>query len=267
MKVSKNELKRFLNIAQKISYEVGEWLKKNQKNKQKIEYKGGSQLNLVTKADKKADEMILKMLKKELPSHYVVSEETENERTENDGFVWYVDPLDGTTNYAHGFPFYCVSLALLIDGEIKIGVVYCPRLNEIFECIKGEGAYLNKKRIRVSDTKEVGKSLLATGFPYDLREDPDEVIGNFIKFCLKARGIRRAGSAALDLCYLAAGIFDGFWEVKLHPWDIAAGILMIREAGGIVTDFQNNDTDIFSKHILASNGKIHKQLVKIINVK
>jgi len=177
---------------------------------------------------------------------------------------WVIDPLDGTTNFAHGLPWFCTSLALEVEGEIVLGIVYNPVLKECFSAIKEKGAFLNQKPIRVSQTKELGKALLATGFPYDIQQNPEPVMTRFRNMIMHARGVRRAGSAALDLCYVACGRFDGFWEERLHPWDTAAGMLIVQEAGGRVSDFSNNFYSIYGKEILATNGFLHRDMLKIL---
>jgi myo-inositol-1(or 4)-monophosphatase len=177
---------------------------------------------------------------------------------------WLIDPLDGTTSYSHGLPHFSVSIALEIEGEIEAGVVFNPCLNECFSAIKGMGAHLNGQRIKVSKTKELNRSLLATGFPYDRVESPQNNLDHFNAFILKIHGIRRMGSAALDLCYTAAGRFDGYWEMKLSPWDSAAGLVIVKEAGGTVTGFGGGAYTIYDNEILASNGHIHDKMIEVL---
>ena len=175
-----------------------------------------------------------------------------------------IDPLDGTTNYAHSLPIFSVSVALLVGGQAQVGVVYSPMLGEMFWALRGEGAYLNEDRIIVSGEVDLNKSLLATGFPYDLRDSSVNNVDYFNTFIFKSQAVRRCGSAALDLAYTAAGRFDGFWELKLHPWDTAAGALLVEEAGGMITDFSGRPFDPFHGECLASNGIIHTQMREII---
>ncbi|MDP3017736.1 MAG: inositol monophosphatase family protein, partial [Deltaproteobacteria bacterium] len=177
---------------------------------------------------------------------------------------WIIDPLDGTINYYRGFPFFSVSIGLEEDGEVILGVVYIPVLDELFVAQKGEGAFLNGKRISVSQTDQLKRSFLATGFPYDVQERPEYYLRYFHQFIRQTFAIRRPGSAAIDLCYVAAGRFDGFWELKLHPWDVAAGILLITEAGGKATGFKGQPLSIYAEETLASNGLIHEQMLQAI---
>jgi myo-inositol-1(or 4)-monophosphatase len=179
-------------------------------------------------------------------------------------YKWVIDPLDGTTNYAHTFPIWCVSIALEWHGDIVLGCVYDPNRDELFTAVKGKPARLNGKLIRVSERRRLDQSLLATGFPYDIQTSSINNLYHFVSFAKIARAVRRAGSAALDLCYLATGRFDGFWELKLHPWDMAAGTLIVEQAGGRVTDFRGKRFSIYSETILASNGAIHNQMRRVL---
>jgi myo-inositol-1(or 4)-monophosphatase len=261
--VNMKKANNFKKIAIKSALKGGEILHKYQGKVKKIGYKGV--INLVTEADHLSEDAIIKIIRKNFPEHNILTEESKGYNKESD-YKWIIDPLDGTTNYAHGFPVYCVSIALEIEGEIILGVVYNPVLEELFVAEKNKGAFLNGKRIYVSKTKELSRSLLATGFPYDIRESKINNLDHFTNFALRAQAIRRAGSAALDLCYLAKGIFDGFWELKLSPWDTAAGILMVKEAGGKVTDFRGENFSIYQKNILATNGKIHNQMIRVLKM-
>lgn len=177
---------------------------------------------------------------------------------------WILDPLDGTTNYAHGYPCFCVSLALEYDRKIIWGAVYDPIRDELFSAEKGNGAFLNSKRINVSSTEKLDRAMLCTGFPYDVRKSTDDILNVLEGFLKKAQAIRRDGSAALDLCYVAMGRFDGFWEVKLKPWDIAAGALIVQEAGGCATGFAGEFLDLNKGDVLASNSLIHDEMINII---
>jgi myo-inositol-1(or 4)-monophosphatase len=251
----------FKKIAIQSALKGGEILQGCLGKVKKIGYKGV--VNLVTEADRLSEDRIIKIIQKNFPEHNILTEESKGYEKDSD-YKWIIDPLDGTTNYAHGFPVYCISIALEKEGEIILGVVYNPVLKELFVAEKNKGALLNDKRICVSKTRELSKSLLATGFPYDIRESKINNLDHFANFALRVQAIRRAGSAALDLCYLAKGIFDGFWELKLSPWDTAAGILMVKEAGGKVTNFSGKKFSIYEKDILATNGKIHKQMIEVI---
>jgi myo-inositol-1(or 4)-monophosphatase len=253
----------FKKIATKGAHEAGSILKKNLGQIKKIDYKG--EVNLVTEIDQLSEKIITKIINDRYPDHEILAEESGAKKSTSP-YRWIIDPLDGTTNYAHGYPYFCVSIALEKEAKILLGVVYNPILDELFLAEKGKGAYLNGAKIQVSTTNELTRSLLATGFPYDIRESSINNLNNFNRFALKAQAIRRAGSAALDLCYVAMGRFDGFWELKLCPWDTAAGALMVTEAGGRVTDFKGNEFSIYSgdNETLASNSKIHKEMLGVL---
>ena len=254
-------MKDFKECAVKIAREAGVFLKDKLNSVHTIDYKG--EINLVTEVDKISEEMITSKINTLFPDHDILSEEfTDIDRGSD--FRWIIDPLDGTTNYAHGYPFFCVSIALERLNTVIVGIVYDPILDEMFVAEKGKGAFLNDREIHVSNTRGIIKSLLATGFPYDIREDSHNNLNYFNEMILEAQAIRRAGSAALDLAYVAAGRFDGFWELKLNPWDIAAGWLLVEEAGGIVTDMGGNDYHLESSSILASNGRIHKEMMDVL---
>ncbi|MBW2651022.1 MAG: inositol monophosphatase [Deltaproteobacteria bacterium] len=220
-------------FAISIARMAGSLLKDRFRENHEIDYKG--EIDLVTEADRMSEKILITEISRKFPDHNILSEES-TEIKKGSRYRWIVDPLDGTTNYAHGFPVFCVSIALERDGEVITGVVYNPVSEELFVAGKGEGAFMNDSSISVSRTTEISRSLLATGFPYDIRRDPNNNINYFGGMALEAQAIRRAGSAALDLAYTAAGRFDGFWELKLHPWDTAAGWLLVNEAGGTITD-------------------------------
>ncbi|MBI5198592.1 MAG: inositol monophosphatase [Nitrospirae bacterium] len=254
----------FKKTALKAAMEAGDILRRNFGKRHKIGYKG--EINLITEIDLRSEQRITKILKREYPDHDILAEEGEglNRKAE---YRWIIDPLDGTTNYAHGFPCFSISIALEKKERVILGVVFDPLRKEIYVALKGKGAYLNRKKINVSKTEKLSEALLATGFAYDVRVSPENNLDHFSNFILGAQGIRRAGSAALDLCYVASGRFDGFWEMKLKPWDMAAGYLIVKEARGEVTDFKGGTFNIFSKEILASNGKIHGEMVKVLNLR
>ncbi len=228
-----------------------------------IGYKGD--VNLVTEMDFLSEKIIVSEIRRRYPEHGFLAEEKTQEKTASP-YRWIIDPLDGTTNYAHGYPIYAVSIALEKKGEIILGAVYDPSREELFVAEKGKGARLNGRRIRVSSVTTISQSLLATGFPYDLRESKANNFDHFQNFALRVHAVRRAGSAALDLCYVAAGRFDGFWEMKLGPWDLAAGSLMVQEAGGRVTDFRGRPLSLDGKEVLASNSRIHREMMKILRM-
>jgi myo-inositol-1(or 4)-monophosphatase len=229
-----------------------------------IEFKGA--VDIVTDVDRKSEELIMAAIRKTFPGHGILTEESP-EVKQDSPFKWIIDPLDGTTNYSHGFPFFCVSIGFEEAGVVTFGAVYDPMLDELYTAEKGKGAYLNGKKITVSAINELGRGLLATGFPYDLRASKDNNLDFFSEFSLKAQAIRRAGSAALDLCYIASGRFDGYWEMKLRPWDVAAGSLIVNEAGGRVTDFSGGPFSIYGKECIASNGLIHGDMTRILSNK
>jgi myo-inositol-1(or 4)-monophosphatase len=251
----------FLDIAIAAAKEAGTLLSERFGKHLTIEKKG--QVNLVTNADRDSEKLIKNIILARYPEHSFKAEEG-TEFAKRSRYLWLVDPLDGTTNYAHGFPAYCVSIALLEDDEVIAACIYNPNLDECFTAEKGRGAFLNGLPIAPSVTEKLDDSLLATGFPYDIRESSETNLKEFGAFAIVARAIRRAGSAALDLAYTACGRFDGFWEFKLSPWDIAAGILIVREAGGKVTNWSGQKYDIFKGEVLASNGKIHDEMLGVL---
>lgn len=221
------------------------------------------EVDLVTEVDRASEELIVSRLKKAFPDHCFFAEERGAEG-ECSTHKWIIDPLDGTTNFAHGFPWFCVSIALEVAGEVVLGVVYHAMMDQLFTASNGRGAYLNGQRIRVSGRTPLRSSLVATGFPYDATSDNENNLENFARFQLAARGVRRAGAAALDLAYVALGRLDGFWECKLKPWDVAAGALLVVEAGGVVTNHAGAPYSVYDHRILASNGVIHQEMVELL---
>ena len=219
--------------------------------------------NLVTEVDQESERLIVEHLLGAYPGHGIIAEEGEYPPGTSP-FRWIIDPLDGTTNYTHGFPWFCVSIGLESAGELVAGVIYNPMHDELFTAASGGGAFLNGSRLHVSGRSPLKNTLLGTGFPYDCASDPANNFANFIAFQKSARGIRRAGAAALDLAYVAAGRLDGFWELKLKPWDVAAGVLLVREAGGVVTTFDGTAYDVFNHRIVASNGLIHAEMTAML---
>ncbi|UCH00681.1 MAG: inositol monophosphatase [Deltaproteobacteria bacterium] len=252
----------FRDLAVEIARDAGTFLRNRLNSAHKIDYKG--EINLVTEADRVSEEMITSKINHLFPDHDILAEEFTYTNRGSD-FRWIIDPLDGTTNYAHGYPVFCVSIALQRLDEIILGIIYNPMLSEMFVAEKDKGVFLNGREVHVSNTIRISESLVATGFPYDIREDTQNNLNYFNKMIMEARAIRRAGSAALDLAYVAAGRFDGFWEIKLSPWDTAAGWLMVVQAGGLVTDFRGKEYYLDSPVILASNGKIHKEMMDVLN--
>ena len=251
-----------LEVARQAAEEAGKILTGLFGQVKKIEKKGS--IDLVTEADLQSENTILNTIARHFPRDSVLTEEA-GELKQLPERVWIIDPLDGTTNYAHAFPFFAISIAMEFEKECVLGVVYNPYTGESFEAVKGSGAYLNRKRIHVSRTEKIQDSLLVTGFPYDVHENPQGVMECFQKMLVRAQGVRRPGSAALDLCYVASGIFDGFWEERLHPWDTAAGVVIVEEAGGIVTTFENDSYTPYHPSIVAANPFIHKGMIEVLN--
>ncbi len=260
--ITQNDIRYYLRFAKQTAIESGNLLLKKANPRNSIHFKG--RINLVTEADLASERFIIHSIETEFPHHSILAEE-ESARDKSSDFKWIIDPLDGTTNFAHRFPFFCVSIALEHRGKIIIGVVYDPVRDELFHASSAGGSFLNGKNIHVTTETKLSRSLLATGFPYDIGTSKEDNLKNFARFAKVARGIRRPGSAALDLCYLACGRIDGFWELKLSPWDTAAGKLLVEQAGGRVTDFNGQKYSIYEKYILATNGKIHGQMKIILS--
>lgn len=252
-------MENYLNTAVDIAREAGALLAQLFKRPKEIFYKRPS--DLVTDADRRSEAMIVERLRSYFPKHGIVAEEGGGGRTESD-FCWYVDPLDGTTNFAHGFPMFCVTLGLAYRGETIAGVVYDPLHEELFTAERDAGAYLNNKRIHVSKATNLAESLVATGFP-PFADNHDLNIKYYYRFTQLCHGVRRAGSAALDLCSVAAGRFEGFWELKLNPWDKAAGALLVSEAGGRVSNLRGGPFDLLGEPIFASNGLVHEAMIEV----
>jgi len=257
--MKKNE--QFLQVAIAAAKEAGRIQMLHFGRSHQVEYKGD--INPVTEVDTLCDQAIMQMIFNVFPDHDLLTEESSFKK-KGSPWRWIIDPLDGTTNYFHGYPCFCVSIGLEVEGEMTLGVVYNPILDELFYAEKGEGAYLNRDRIYVSCEDHLSQGFLCTGFPYDVRENADFYLSYFRQFMIKSFAIRRPGSAAIDLCYLAAGRFDGFWELNLHAWDMAAGSLIVTEAGGKVTDLQEKPFNIYEEEILASNGLIHQEMFEVI---
>jgi myo-inositol-1(or 4)-monophosphatase len=255
-------MKRFRKVAIEAARASGLFIKMSVGKTMKISYKG--RINIVTDVDKKSEAMITERLCRAFPSHSILAEE-ESPQDRASSYRWIIDPLDGTTNFAHGFPFFSVSIALERAGEAVLGIVYDPMRDELFSAEKGKGAYLNTKKISVSDVSIISHSLLSTGFSYGVKGAKNTNLRNFGRALARAQAIRRAGSAALDMCYVACGRFDGFWEMDLQPWDTAAASLIVKEAKGRVTRFDGSRYSHYDQEVLATNSSIHKQMVGILS--
>jgi myo-inositol-1(or 4)-monophosphatase len=249
-----------LDFLIKLSQKAGVYLLSQTGEELLIEHKG--RIDLVTNADKTSQDMIIKNIENKFPDHAIIAEEGYN-KSGKEGFAWYIDPIDGTTNFVHGVPMFCVSVALYKDASPIIGVCHNPSTRETFYAEKGKGAFLNGKRIYVSKTMNLLDALVATGFPYK-SEDMEKIIKCFSNVVGNVQGIRRFGSAALDLCYVACGRFDAFWEMELKPWDMAAGVLILEEAGGKVTDMEGAVFNLNKGDIAASNKIIHNKFLKLM---
>ena len=251
-----------LNFAIETARSAGQILLEKFGRKISVTKKGD--INLVTEADLASERLIIERVNSYYPKHSILAEESGSAIIDmNDMWKWIVDPLDGTTNYAHGYPCFCVTLALEHNGEIVVGVTFDPTRDELFAAERGQGASLNGRKIRVSETEKLSESLIVTGFPYDFKQK-DDFARHLTDFMLKSRGVRRDGSAAIDMAYVAGGRFDGFWEEGLNPWDVAAGVLLIEEAGGDVTYYDGSPFSIYKPPICASNGLIHTEMLGVL---
>ena len=250
-----------LDIAWQAASAAGNVIRNSWQQPTRIEYKGA--IDLVTPVDRESERTIVDVIRHYFPDHSILAEEETVRHGSDSENRWIVDPLDGTTNFAHGYPQFCISIAFECRGSVILGLVYDPIRQECFKASLGKGATLNHAMIRTSPVHEVDKALLATGFPYDRREFADFYLRYFKAFMTRCQGIRRGGSAALDLCYVACGRLDGFWELKLKPWDIAAGALIVAEAGGRTSDFSGNPFTICGNETLASNRLIHEEMTQI----
>lgn len=256
--------KTILATATEAALEAGAFLQYNIGKVKNIERKHGEETNLVTEIDKQSEALIIKKIKHRYPKHDILGEESGAEKLSSK-YRWIIDPLDGTTNYTHGLSLFCVTIGVEYNGEIIAGVIYDPMAGELFTASKGSGAFLNGTKIAVSATSRLIDSLLVTGFPYNVKSNPDKVVEHFVTFLPLAQGVRRLGSAALDMAYIACGRLDGYWEVFLNPWDKAAGILIVREAGGTVTTFDGDHIKvIYQPNTLASNGIIHDDMINVL---
>lgn len=252
---------KYLAVATEAVLEAGAIQKARYGQEIEIFKKGV--IDLVTEVDRTCEDAILRRLRSAFPDHDIVTEESQLAQT-GSRYVWFVDPLDGTTNFAHGYPFFCTSVALTVDGVAVAGAVYDPLKDELFTAARGAGAHLNGRRLRVSAATELLQSLLITGFPYDLRDDLQAKLRLFNRFMGHARAIRRDGAAALDLCYVAAGRVDGFWEERLQPWDMMAGVVMIEEAGGLITRFDGSPVGLSADEMVAAGPALHAAMLEVL---
>jgi len=258
-----SEWLEFLPVAREAAEAAGRLLRRGLDEAVEVGYKGA--VDLVTNFDGRAQEVIVGRISSSYPRHGFLAEEGLRSQEEAE-FLWVIDPLDGTTNFAHRLPVFAVSIGLVVGGRPVLGVVLDPVRGDLFTASAGGGARLDGRQVRVSSVDDLGRSLLATGFPYDIRDSPVNNLDHFQNFCLRAQAVRRCGSAALDLCYLACGRFDGFWELKLKPWDVAAGALIVTEAGGRVSDLDGGDHRIDNGETLATNGLIHEAMLEVIKL-
>jgi myo-inositol-1(or 4)-monophosphatase len=253
-------MQQFLEVAVDAAREAGDILMNAFERPHNITYKG--EVDLVTESDRRSEAAIVARLRSHFPQHAIVGEEGGTGATGAARYTWHVDPLDGTTNYAHGYPCFAVSIGLLDDGEPIVGAVLNPFSRELFTAMRGQGAYLNQKQIRVSPVDQLSKSLLATGFPTHLRTQSSNIL-YYWQFTLRSHGVRRDGAASLDLCSVACGRFEGFWEFGLKSWDTAAGMLLVREAGGTVSDLSGRPYRPGDREVLASNGRVHGEMQQV----
>ena len=252
-----------LNFAIRVARDAGRLLRDRVGTRIDIEHKGS--INIVTDVDLASERLIREAISTYYPRHEILAEEGGLSESGSE-YRWIVDPLDGTTNYAHGYPIFCVSIALECNGEVKLGVVYDPMRDELFAAEQGGGAALNNRPIRVSKTAELMQGLLSTGFPYDIKTSKMTNLEHWANFAMNAQALRRDGAAALDLCYVACGRFDGFWELNLSPWDTAAGALIVAEAGGRISDFAGGPFSNYKSEVLASNGLIHDRMIEVLKL-
>ena len=253
----------WLNSAITIAREAGVVVRQGFGKVQHLDFKGA--VNPVTETDTAAETLILSRLRTAFPEHAILGEETGGSPWDVPGPIWLVDPLDGTNNFAHGFPHFCVSIGMMIGGELQIGVVYDPLRDELFAAQRGHGAKLNDDPVHVTSVAHLADAFLATGFGYNRRVAADNNTRRLDDFLRRSQGVRRAGSAALDMAYVACGRFDGYWESYLSPWDLAAGVLLVQEAGGRCTDYTGETAQLYSgREVLISNGLIHDEMLRVL---
>ncbi len=258
--VEMNQLPQ-LSVLHELAEKAGAILLAGYEQEHQLDYKG--EIDLVTEIDRRSEEFLVGELRRRYPQHHILAEEGGG--TDGGEFQWYIDPLDGTVNYAHGVPFFCVSIAYAERGVLSLAAIYDPMRRELFSAARGEGAWLNGRRLAVRPAAELNRSLLVTGFPYDIRHTTANNLDHFATFTTRSQGVRRLGSAALDLCYVAAGRFDGYWELTLQPWDLAAGALIAREAGAKVTSITGSDDLLVPPYsLLAAGPDLHPRMVAML---
>lgn len=257
-------LTNYLEIATEAALAAGSILQEYWGNLSQVEEKGRSG-DLVTNADRASEEVILEIIQRHFPNHNILAEESGKQGTEEADCLWAIDPLDGTTNYAHQYPVYAVSLGLMIEGIPQVGVIYNPARQELFRAARGMGATCNRRPIQVSKTKTLDHSLLVTGFAYDRRETRDNNYAEFCHLTHLTQGVRRSGSAALDLADVASGRVDGYWERGLSPWDIVAGIVLVEQAGGKVSAYDGSTVSLAEGRVMATNQVLHRQLIEALS--
>jgi myo-inositol-1(or 4)-monophosphatase len=256
-------MKPKITDLENLAFGAGRILKEGYGGKFRIDMKG--KIDLVTEVDRRSEDYLVGAIRSQFPSHKVITEERGVIQGDNSQ-VWVVDPLDGTVNYAHGVPIFSVSIAYMENNQVVMGAVYDPMQAEMYVAERGRGTRLNGHSVRVSHANALDQSLLVTGFPYDMHTNPVNNLDHYANFAVRSRGVRRLGSAAIDLAYVAAGRLDGFWEIRIHNWDIAAGSLLVEEAGGKVTDVRGGPDYISDKpSILATNGRIHDQMLAVLH--
>ncbi len=265
MELTKELLDKVAETGRQAALAAGAVLRQNYSKPHQITMKGA--IDPVTESDLESQEMIIALIRQRFPEHGILAEEDVGQpppAVRESPYRWIIDPLDGTVNFAHGYPAFCVSIACEAAGGLQYGVIYDPLRDELFEARKGQGAWLSGRPIRVSRTDRLERALVATGFPYDIRERLPETLGRMSRILGVVQGLRRGGSAALDMCYVACGRFEGFYEENLKPWDTAAGLLLIEEAGGRISTFEGGTYDISAANILASNGVLHANLLALV---
>jgi myo-inositol-1(or 4)-monophosphatase len=258
-----NEVTELMELAERMARAAGQIHRERYETDLDVHTKSAS-IDLVTEVDRACEALIVETLRSERPDDAVLAEEGSGDDRPDAAWRWIIDPLDGTMNYAHGYPRFCVSIGVEHGGVPTLGAVYDPLLDEFFAAVRGAGASLNERALRVSSEDTLERALLSTGFAYDVHRSEKDNLDHFAHFVKAARGLRRDGSAALDLCYVAAGRLDGYWELKLHPWDVAAGNLIVEEAGGRVSDFSGAPSSGSGREILASNGRIHDAMIALL---